>query len=344
MKLAPVARALAGRSGVEHRIVHTGQHYDATMSATFFRELDIQSPDVQLNVGSDSHARQTAAIMERFEATCVELRPDIILVYGDVNSTVAAALVAAKMQIPVGHVEAGLRSGDRTMPEEVNRVVTDALSTLLFTPSRDANANLKAEGVADDNIHLVGNVMIDSLVHALPRARQLDASGSCRPEEPYVLVTLHRPANVDDPANLTALLVALEEVAREKTVVFPVHPRTRARLDALDRAVGGERLHVIDPIGYVEMLHLVASAEMVITDSGGLQEETSYLGVPCITIRPNTERPITCSEGTNQLIGIGTDELRAAITSAPDRRIPGGAQIELWDGRTAERIAAVLCG
>jgi len=328
---------------VTHTIVHTGQHYDPEMSDTFFRDLGIAAPDDNLEVGSGSLAQQTAAIMQRFEAVCLERQPDLVLVYGDVNSTVAAALVAAKLGIRVGHVEAGLRSRDWTMPEEINRVVTDRLSDLLFAPSRDGVANLLAEGVPAERIHLVGNIMIDSLIRSLAEAERLAAPATHGVAgQAYVVVTLHRPANVDDPAVLAELLAALGEVARERPVLFPVHPRTRNRIAALESAIRNPQsaMQFLDPIPYLEMLSLVRGASLVITDSGGLQEETTYLGIPCITVRPNTERPITCTEGTNRLVA----PTRPAIVAAARDGVTAGKRkpIERWDGRTAERIVRVI--
>ena len=345
MKLAPVDRALAQRRDVEHLIVHTGQHYDRDMSEAFFEELWIPAPDYHLGVGSGSHAAQIAAVLERLEPVLVDLRPDLVLVYGDVNSTLAAALVAAKLGLRVGHVEAGLRSGDWTMPEEVNRVLTDRVSELLFTPSRDAGANLVVEGVVADRIHFVGNVMIDSLCWALPQAaeraapRQHGLQGTR-----YVVATLHRPPNVDDPATLALLFDVLCTLSRERPVVFPVHPRARRCLRAAGLAVerGGD-LRLIDPVGYVEMLGLVAEAALVITDSGGLQEETTFLGVPCLTVGPNTERPITYRHGTNHLVPPRRDAMLAAAERAVGRRAPVRPMIERWDGHAAERIVRVLC-
>jgi len=344
MKLAPVARALAARD-VPHCIVHTGQHYDRAMSASFFDDLAIPAPDENLEVGSASHARQTAAIMERLEPVLLDRRPDAVLVYGDVNSTVAAALVAAKLGVAVGHVEAGLRSRDWSMPEEINRVVTDRLSDLLFAPSPDAVENLLAEGVPAGRIHRVGNVMIDTLVHALPRAEALGAPARHGLNGAgYALVTLHRPANVDDPETLKVLLDALQGVGTSLPVVFPMHPRTRERIRSLGWESSSSALRVIDPVPYVEMLGLVRSARVVITDSGGLQEETSYLGIPCLTVRPNTERPITCREGTNRLVpGSGLTEAVEGVLAG--RGVEGGpAAIDRWDGRAGERIAEVLLG
>ena len=344
MKLAPVDRELVKR-GVEHVIVHTGQHYDPGMSDAFFEELWIPTPDHHLGVGSGSHAQQTAAVMQRLEPLLVELKPDLVLVYGDVNSTVAAALVAAKLQVRVGHVEAGLRSGDWTMPEEINRVVTDRLSDLLFLPSRDAALNLSAEGVAPERMHFVGNVMIDTLCWALPQARTLDAAARHGVAgRPYAMVTLHRPSNVDETSVLRELLDALGRLAAKLPVLFPVHPRTRSRIGELRKLpAGGRKFELLAPIGYLEMLSLVAGSALVVTDSGGLQEETTFLGVPCITVRPNTERPITCTHGTNRLVLPRRDAVLAAAERALARRSPARPVIERWDGHAAERIVAVVC-
>src|SRR5437867_779713 len=292
MKLAPVDRELV-RRGVEHVIVHTGQHYDPGMSDAFFEQLWIPAPDHDLGVGSGSHAQQTAAVMQRLEPVVVEVQPDLVLTYGDVNSTVAAALVAAKLQMRVGHVEAGLRSRDWTMPEEINRVVTDRLSDLLFLPSRDAAENLEAEGVAADRMHFVGNVMIDTLCWALPQAVALDAPTRLGVGgRPYAVVTLHRPANVDDPVVLGELLEALTRLAEHVPVLFPVHPRTRKHIQELVRRPQPEgRLRLLEPLGYLDMLGVVAGAGVVVTDSGGLQEETSFRRVRCRTVRPNTVPP-----------------------------------------------------
>jgi UDP-N-acetylglucosamine 2-epimerase (non-hydrolysing) len=345
MKLAPLARELARRADVRHLIVHTGQHYDPEMSASFLAELEIPEPGHNLEVGSGSHAQQTAAIMQRLEPVLLEARPDMILVYGDVNSTVAAALVAAKLGIGVAHVEAGLRSRDWSMPEEINRVVTDRLSDLLFVPSRDGVVNLLAEGVPAERIHLVGNIMIDSLVWALPAAEKTDAPARHGVEgAPYVLVTLHRPSNVDRPDTLGALLEVLRTIGRERPVLFPVHPRTRERIRALGwSAAGGGDVHLLDPLPYLTMLGLTRSASLVLTDSGGLQEETSFLGIPCITVRPNTERPVTCELGTNRLVAPDTAAILNAVASALASGRGRRTTIPRWDGRTAERIVAVLC-
>ncbi len=341
MKLAPLVRAFAARADVQHVIVHTGQHYDREMSEDVLRDLDVPPADYNLDVGSGTHAQQTAGIMLRFEPICEALRPQFVLVYGDVNSTVAVALVAAKLCVPVAHVEAGLRSRDWSMPEEINRVVTDRLSALLFAPSRDAVDNLTAEGVPADRIHFVGNIMIDSLVRLLPAARRMGARARHGLREGgYIVVTLHRPSNVDSPETLKELLSALSVLAADTPVLFPMHPRTRARVRTLGFRPTGQ-LRLLDPISYLEMLSLVASSRLVITDSGGLQEETTFLGVPCLTVRPNTERPVTCTLGTNRLVAPRRDALLDAARNGIHLR--SGGQVERWDGKTAERIVAVLC-
>ncbi len=343
MKLAPLARELTTRSGVEHIVVHTGQHYDRNMSDTFFDDLGIPDPDINLGVGSASHAQQTARIMAAFEAVCLERKPDLVLVYGDVNSTVAAALVAAKLGIKVGHVEAGLRSRDWTMPEEINRVVTDRIADLLFTPSPDADDNLIAEGVEADRIHFVGNIMIDSLEFALPGARALGMAAKLGLESGrYVVVTLHRPSNVDSEMTLKELVGALHEIAHETDVVFPVHPRTRQRLDDSNLAFDGARLHLMDPLRYVEMLSLVTEAGVVLTDSGGLQEETSYLSIPCVTARPSTERPVTVTQGTNTLVASRKGPIVESVNRSLGARQSISVSIDKWDGGTAARIVDVL--
>jgi UDP-N-acetylglucosamine 2-epimerase (non-hydrolysing) len=343
VKLAPVARALGARPDVEHLVVHTGQHYDALMSDSFFTDLDIPAPQVNLDVGSGSHAQQTAAIIARFEPVVLDLRPDWVLVYGDVNSTVAAALVAVKLGIRVAHVEAGLRSYDRTMPEEHNRLVTDHLADLLLSPSRDAVAILRGEGVPAERIAFVGNVMIDTLVHVRTRARAQGTASRMRlPEGGFVLVTLHRPSNVDDPAVFGGLCEALGEIARERPVVFPIHPRSRARLAASGLASRLGAVRLVDPVPYLAMLDLTESAGLVITDSGGVQEETSFLGVPCLTVRPNTERPITVEQGTNRLVAPTRAALLAAARNGTGGRRSPPPQLERWDGHAAERIAAAV--
>ncbi|MBZ5598747.1 MAG: UDP-N-acetylglucosamine 2-epimerase (non-hydrolyzing) [Acidobacteriia bacterium] len=341
MKAAPVLAALA-KAGVRQTLVHTGQHYDANMSEVFFQQLEIPAPDLNLGVGSGSHACQTAEIMARLEPVAADCKPDLVLVYGDVNSTMAAALVCSKLQVRVGHVEAGLRSYDRTMPEEINRLVTDQLSDLLFTPSADADENLQREGINPGKIHLVGNVMIDTLVRLLPRCAE---HGEVNASRPYALVTLHRPSNVDNGPWLRALLRALAELSREMEVVFPVHPRTRQRITDLGlQTLFNSHLRLLDPRPYLDFLALQRRAAMVITDSGGIQEETTFLGVPCLTLRENTERPVTVKLGTNVLIGRDIPRLNAEI-----RRILAGetrktSPIPLWDGHAAERISECLLG
>jgi len=342
MKAAPVISALS-RRGVEQILVHTGQHYDAAMSDIFFHHLGLPHPDVNLNVGSGSHAVQTAEVMTRIEPVLVEKKPDWVLVYGDVNSTVAAALVCAKLLVRVAHVEAGLRSNDRTMPEEINRIVTDRIADLLFTPSPDGDENLKAEGVAPERIRFVGNVMIDTLVSLRPAARELWESrwASSLDGERFALLTLHRPSNVDDVAKLGAIIEAIAEIAREIPIIFPIHPRTRQMLRSID-APFPPKLQLIDPLGYLDFLALQERAAFVITDSGGIQEETTYLGVPCLTLRANTERPVTIDLGTNTLIGSDLDALRREARNALEGRGKKGTIPPLWDGRAAERIADEL--
>lgn len=341
MKLAPVHRALHGQ--LRQTVVHTGQHYDSQMSEVFFSQLDLGNPDVNLGVGSGTHARQTADVMTSLEPVLLEWRPGLVLVYGDVNSTVAAALVCSKLRIPVGHVEAGLRSRDRRMPEEINRVVTDALADLLFTPSPDADENLRAEGIDARRVHFVGNVMIDTLLRLLPQAdpgRTLAALGI--EGRPYLLLTLHRPSNVDDPAVLRSLVNAIEEVSDRASVIFPVHPRTRAQLVKAGLRVTS-RVHLLEPLGYLDFLALERGAAVVVTDSGGVQEETTFLGVPCVTVRDNTERPVTVMTGTNTLVGRDPQKLIAAVLSALDRRRGRQTAVPaLWDGAAATRIAAAI--
>lgn len=338
VKAAPVLRAIRER-GVRQTLVHTGQHYDGNMSDVFFTQLDIPEPDFNLEVGSGSHASQTAEIMRRFEPVVLERKPDLTLVYGDVNSTVAAALVCSKLLIPVGHVEAGLRSFDRTMPEEINRVVTDRLSDVLFTPSEDGDANLLREGVPKETIHFVGNVMIDSLIRLLPAARNCPKNGF---PERFALVTLHRPSNVDDFETLRELLNSLAKVSKDLNIVFPVHPRTRQRITEF--GIDSQNLRLLDPLPYIEFLSLQTRAAVVITDSGGIQEETTYLGVPCLTLRPNTERPITVTSGTNILVGDDRGRLIAELGKIMEGKQKKGVTPPLWDGRTGERIANILHG
>jgi UDP-N-acetylglucosamine 2-epimerase (non-hydrolysing) len=337
MKAAPVMAALRQRGNVVQTLVHTGQHYDKNMSDVFFEELGIAAPDVNLEVGSGSHARQTAEVMSRFEPVVLDKKPDLVLVYGDVNSTMATAVVCSKLLIRVGHVEAGLRSFDRTMPEEINRIITDQLSDLLFTPSEDGDRNLRREGIDPEKIHRVGNVMIDSLVRLLPTAMKCKANGF---PSPYALVTLHRPSNVDDNRALQRILESIVSVSTELGVVFPVHPRTQQRIR--ESGIETANIRLTEPMPYIEFLALQARAAVVITDSGGIQEETTYLGVPCLTLRQNTERPITEQLGTNILIGDDTAQLRNELSKILAGNAKRGTIPPLWDGRASERIADAI--
>ncbi|MBK5111499.1 MAG: UDP-N-acetylglucosamine 2-epimerase (non-hydrolyzing) [Thermoleophilia bacterium] len=338
VKMAPLIAALRARMPeCEQVIVHTGQHYDRMMSQIFFEELGVPEPDHMLEVGSGSHAQQTARVMERLEPLLDDPRPDLVVVPGDVNSTLAAALTAVKMGIPVAHLESGLRSFDRTMPEEINRILTDAVSDQLYVHSEEALNNLSIEGISPEKVHMVGNTMIDSLVALEDRFRALEACSNhdLRPGG-YLLVTLHRPALVDGPLLFEAV-AALDRIAAELPVIFPVHPRTRARL-ATEVAVGSG-LHLVDPIGYLEFLSLEADAGAVLTDSGGIQEETTYLGVPCFTLRDNTERPVTVEQGTNVLLGLDPariDQIPKMLADRPDR---DATPPPLWDGKASQRIA-----
>jgi UDP-N-acetylglucosamine 2-epimerase (non-hydrolysing) len=307
------------------------------MSDIFFRQLELPQPHVNLEVGSGSHAWQTAEVMRRFEPVVLDRKPDLVMVYGDVNSTVAAALVCSKLQIPVAHVEAGLRSFDATMPEEVNRLVTDRLADLLFTPSEDADANLHHEGIGEKKIHRVGNVMIDSLVRLLPSAAKIPRNGW---PERFAVVTLHRPANVDDGKNLKSTLESLVEATDQLDIIFPVHPRTRERIREF--GIHTRRLHLLDPLSYIEFLALESRAAVIITDSGGIQEEATFLGIPCLTMRPNTERPITVTCGTNILIGNDHAKLLSELARILSGNGKKGVIPPLWDGRTAERIIDIV--
>jgi len=346
MKVAPVHRALAGHLQIRQILVHTGQHYDLNMSDIFFKQLGIPAPEINLEVGSGSHAVQTAQIMMRFEEVVLKEKPDLVLVYGDINSTVAAALVCSKLGFKVGHVEAGLRSYDRTMPEEINRILTNQISDLLFTPSQDGDKNLIREGIEPGKIHFVGNVMIDTLTRLLPAAESLWPKLSSDlnvTERQYGLVTLHRPSNVDAPAALSNILSTLDDISKELPIIFPIHPRTRARIgEAGLKNITNARLRLISPVGYLDFLCLQQRAKLVITDSGGIQEETTFLGIPCLTVRENTERPVTVSIGTNILVGQDMGYLRTEV----ERILSGGGKKggipPLWDGRAGERIAKIV--
>ena len=341
MKIAPIMWEIQRRPGVSAYLVHTGQHYDQKMSELFFDELRIPRPDVDLGVGSGSHAVQTAEVMKRIEPVIAEQKPGALMVVGDVNSTIACALTAVKMGVPVAHVEAGLRSFDRGMPEEINRVLTDAISRWLFVSERSGVENLRREGVSEERVFFVGNVMIDTLLAQRPRIEQakvLEEMGLDR--RGYAVVTLHRPSNVDDPNVLGGILDALEQIQREMPVVFPVHPRTRKAMNG--RAGGGmPNLRLTEPLGYLDFMKLVANARVVLTDSGGIQEETTVLGVPCLTLRHNTERPATVDSGTNILVGPDPRKIGPAWRQALAMPKAGRAP-ELWDGKAAARIIDVL--
>lgn len=340
MKVAPVWRAIAMETEINQSLIHTGQHYDLNMSDVFFSELELCEPDEYLGVGSGTHAEQTAAIMVALEKVFNQYKPDQVMVYGDVNSTIAASIVCAKLLIPVGHIEAGLRSFDRTMPEEINRLITDQIAELLFTPSEDANDNLLREGIHREKIHLVGNVMIDTLVKLLPKADSSHIEGS---SEPYALVTLHRPSNVDHSEMLHAIIEMLIEISKSLQVIFPVHPRTRQKIEdfALEIPVKGN-LCLMEPMGYLDFLQLHLGATVVITDSGGVQEEATYLGVPCLTVRENTERPITVTMGTNCLVGKDMGLLKEKVKQIVAGNAKRGKVPPLWDGEASIRIARIL--
>jgi UDP-N-acetylglucosamine 2-epimerase (non-hydrolysing) len=349
MKIAPILRALAPHGDrVHHVLVHTGQHYDVAMSQVFFDQLELPAPDEYLGVGSGTHAQQTARVMVEFERVCEIQKPDVVIVVGDVNSTLACALVSAKLQIPVAHVEAGLRSFDRTMPEEINRVLTDAVSSHLFVSERSGLKNLKKEGVDGERVHFVGNTMIDTLLHVLPKTRHSEALRTLGvgPNE-YCVVTLHRPANVDTQIGLQGVVDLLEKLAGDLVVVFPVHPRTRKTLESFEltaRAAAIGRLRMADPLPYIDFVALMASARLVLTDSGGIQEESTVLGVPCVTMRDNTERPATVEEGTNILAGTNPNGVWQACKDVLAGKIKQGRVPPLWDGHAGDRIVRVLLG
>lgn len=350
MKIAPLMRAFRNMPGrIDAMLVHTGQHYDEAMKDAFFRQLQIPEPDIDLGVGSGTHAQQTAEIMRRFEPVIDDIKPDIVLVVGDVNSTIACALVAAKKRVGVVHVEAGLRSWDRDMPEEINRILTDQISDLLFTTEADGARNLKREGVADERIHFVGNVMIDTLLSNRERAVPAEQTlrriqGFDGDTAAYGVITMHRPSNVDDPAILKRLLETLVDMSQRLPMVFPIHPRTRARISdaGLDHLLENSRIALTEPLGYLELLGLMAEATVVLTDSGGLQEETTALGIPCITMRENTERPITVDQGTNTIVGTDAEKIRRCFDDTLSTGGKSGRVPELWDGNAAQRIADLL--
>lgn len=347
MKIAPVIEEMRRRpERIEPLLVHTGQHYDEAMSDSFFEDLEIPRPDINLGVGSASHAEQTARIMIAFERVVSEHRPDWVVVVGDVNSTMAATLVASKMLVRVAHIEAGLRSRDRAMPEEINRLVTDALADLLLTPSRDADQNLLGEGIRPEKIRFVGNVMIDTLFRNIERARnsQTLARFALEPRR-FCAMTLHRPSNVDDKRTLAGILDALDEIQRRLPIIFPVHPRTRARLEEfglMDSVAKQSSLILTEPLGYLDFLQLYSNSRLVLTDSGGIQEETTALGIPCLTLRPNTERPITVTEGTNRVVGNDPEVIKREAMSALEQAARSNRVPKLWDGRAAIRIVDAI--
>lgn len=343
VKIAPIMEAFEAHEQVETLLVHTGQHYDKKMSESFFDVLGIRTPDIHLGVGSGSHAQQTAAIMTAFEPIVLEHKPDVLLVVGDVNSTVACSLVATKLGVPVVHVEAGLRSNDRGMPEEINRVITDAISDMLFCTEQSGVDNLKNEGVSDDKVFFVGNVMIDTLFKQKPKLKNLDTLSTLQVEpKGYGLLTLHRPSNVDHPETFARILDALEEIQRDLPLLFPMHPRTRKNMESSafgERIKAMTNLRLLEPLDYLGFLHLMSEAKVVLTDSGGIQEETTSLEVPCLTIRENTERPSTCEIGSNQLTGTQTEDILAAYRRIQDGSLRAPQQPPLWDGKAAVRIA-----
>ena len=346
MKIAPIMREMAKFPGVfDQVLVHTGQHYDKNMSAVFFSDLSLEQADINLNVGPGSHAEQTARVMQAIEPVLLAYRPDWLIVVGDVNSTLAAALVGAKLGTKVAHVEAGLRSFDRGMPEEINRIVTDQLADLLFTTELSANNNLNREGIPQDRTHFVGNVMIDSLMRILPKTdvRRVPVQSTIRSDR-YVVVTFHRASTTDIPGHLSEVLLALSDIAQEVDVVFPMHPRTRKQVEKYGLTDKDTALHVTEPLGYLDFLTLMRGASVVVTDSGGIQDETTFLGIPCLTVRPNTERPITVTQGTNRLIECHRGSIVQAVQQSlqASAAMPSGSVPDLWDGHAAERIVEVF--
>lgn len=362
MKIAPLIGEMRRHKGITPLLVHTGQHYDAAMAGQFFQDLEIPLPDISLEVGSGSHAYQTAEVMKRLEPILEREKPDYVLVVGDVNSTLAAAITAAKLQIPVVHVEAGLRSFDRSMPEEINRILTDVISAHLFVTEKSAVENLRNEGIAKEKIHFVGNVMIDTLLRHRERAMGLELPVQLKlkpsrsgPMREYGLLTLHRPSNVDDAQTFTGILEAIKELSGRMPVLFPIHPRTRKMIDAIGLSkfikpgaggIEGPGIYGLDPLGYLEFLCLMSSARIVLTDSGGIQEETTALGVPCVTLREHTERPVTLTDGTNVLAGVRKEKILEAAKWSLDRYASGdigcGRVPPLWDGQAAHRIVSIL--
>ena len=350
MKISPVSEELS-KNRIDHKILHTGQHYDDDMSRVFFQDLGMPEPDIYLGVGSGTHAEQTGKIMIAFEKTCFEEKPDLVIVVGDVNSTVACALVASKLWIPVAHIEAGLRSFDRTMPEEINRILTDQISDFLFTTCEDANANLKNEGISDNKIHFVGNVMIDTLLRFIEVSSKSDILERLSLKEnkstkKYAVLTLHRPSNVDDAETLKGIFGALERLSEEIPIIFPAHPRTNNIIK--DCGLGDSiadmktRISIIKPLGYLDFLRLMSKATMVLTDSGGIQEETTVLGIPCLTLRHNTERPVTVKEGTNTVVGNSPEKIIQAGLEVLEKGTQRKRIPKFWDGKAADRIVKTI--
>ncbi len=346
MKMAPLIREMRKHPGIQARLIHTGQHYDDAMAGRFFQDLGLPAPDVSLEVGSGSHGYQTGEVMKRLEPILSDQRPDVVVVVGDVNSTLAGALTAVKLGIPVAHVEAGLRSFDRSMPEEINRLLTDAISDQLFVTEESGRDNLRREGIDPDRIHMVGNVMIDSLEQCRRVWQEADIAARLGLERGrYGVVTLHRPSNVDDSVILQGLVKALEDIGQTLPLVFPVHPRTRQRLESMrvgaEPSTGGN-IRYIAPLGYIDFIGLVAGSRLALTDSGGLQEETTALGVPCLTLREQTERPITVTHGTNRIVGTSSDRIVSEAFRALAEPVRSTSRPPLWDGKAAERIVATL--
>jgi len=349
MKISPIQRLMQQMpNNFEPVLVHTGQHYDERMSKLFFNDLELPKPDIYLGVGSGSHAEQTAKIMIEFEKICEEYKPDLVIVVGDVNSTAACSMVASKMWIPIAHVESGLRSFDRKMPEEINRIITDALSEYLFITEKSAEVNLTHEGIPASKIHFVGNVMIDSLIYFLEKSKSSDIMEDMKLEpKGYALVTLHRPSNVDDPSNFEKIISAFEAIQKEMAIIFPIHPRTKKNIanSNMQQIISDlPDLHLIEPIGYLDFMKLMANSKFVMTDSGGIQEETTYLNIPCLTLRENTERPVTVEIGTNEIVGTDTEKTINLAKKIINGDWKKGQIPELWDGKAAERIVSVLRG
>ena len=348
MKMAPLYKEFTKfKNEFEIKLIHTGQHYDERMSKFFFDDLQMPKPDEYLEVGSGTHGKQTAKIMERYEEVLLKDKPDLVIVAGDVNSTSACAIDAVKLHIPVAHLEAGLRSFARSMPEEINRILTDAISNYLLTPSIDGDENLLAEGVSKDKIFFVGNIMIDSLMQYQEKARNSDILDRIDVKDDYALITLHRPSNVDNKEGLLTILNAFEEISKSISLIFPIHPRTTKQIQTFnleDKVKKMENLHLVPPVGYYDFLKLQMDAKFILTDSGGIQEESTYFGVPCLTLRPNTERPITITQGTNTLVKLETDDIINEAKKILSGNIKKGSIPKYWDGKTAERIVKIFKG